>query len=399
MRIALIDPSLFTLPYDVALAGALGNAGQQVTLHGRTRTEQDGSAGQIAVEPSFYRWAGARAVNKLPTPVRLAVKGVDHMASMLRLRRMLAQAKPDIIHFQWLPLPGLDQAFLPGFTRLAPVVLTVHDTDPFNGSPTARLQSVGFAASLRRCDRLIMHTRQGFARLAALGIPAAKLTCLPHGPLAEAVAGGDPDPMQGTLTFVLFGKIKPYKGADLLIKAFAALPLAQRAQARVRIVGQAYMDTAPLHALAAERGVASLVTIEPRFVEDGEMALVFPPASVAVFPYREIEASGVLSLALAHGRPVVASRLGSFAETIADGVQGALVPPGDVVALTAAMGAMIGDRPAAARQSAAAQRLACDQPGWEAIARLTIGVYEAALADARRQASSVSYASVREIAP
>ncbi len=399
MRVALVDPSLFTLPYDAALAGALVDLGQSVTFHGRALTEQDGSAGRVPVEPSFYAWAGSRPVRKLPKAARLAIKGVDHAASMLRLQRRLASARPDVIHFQWLPLPVLDQALLPGFRRLAPVVLTVHDTDPFNGSPTARLQSVGFAAALRGCDRLIVHTQQGFDRLAALGIPTQKLFRLPHGPLAEPAVEGEPDPVQGPLSFVLFGKMKPYKGADLLIEAFAALPPALQAQASVRIVGQPYMDLASLHALATERGVAARVRIEPRFVADDEIASIFPPDAVAVFPYREIEASGVLSLALAHGRPVIASRLGSFAETIVDGVHGALLPPGDVAALTRAMGAMIGDRESVARQAASVRRLVRDLPGWNEIARLTLGVYDAARSDTRRPAIPSARASARELAP
>ena len=43
------------------------------------------------------------------------------------------------------------------------------------------------------------------------------------GPLDE-VPPPPPDPMRGPLTLVLFGKIKPYKGADVLIEAFARLP-------------------------------------------------------------------------------------------------------------------------------------------------------------------------------
>ena len=386
MRIALIDPSLFTLPYDSALAGALTDAGQRVTLHGRALTGRDGGPGRIAVEPSFYGAAGSRWAAKLPRPARLAIKGMDHVACMLRLRRGLAETPPDVIHFQWLPLPILDRALLPGFRRVAPLVLTVHDTDPFNGSPTAKLQSLGFAASLAAFDRLIVHTQQGFARLAALGVPARKLAQLPHGPLALPQAGPSPDRMQGPLTFVLFGKIKPYKGADLLIEAFGRLPQALRAQARLRIVGQTYMDLAPLQARVAALALGRAVTIEPRFVAEDEMASVFPPGSVAVFPYREIEASGVLSLALAHGRPVIASRLGNFAETITDGRHGLLVPPNDLDALAQAMGALLADRKAAAGYAAAALLLAQTQPGWTEIAQLTLGVY----ADAARQSEQRS---------
>ncbi len=375
MRVALIDPSLFTLPYDSALMLGLARAGAEVALHGRALTPKDGAA-SVAVAPTFYRAAGGRLVSRLPRAARLAVKGVDHLASMRRLLRALRRAPPDVIHFQWLPLPALDARLLPAFRRVAPVVLTVHDTDPFNGSPTARLQRLGFVASLRACDRLIVHTAQGAARLAALGIPPARITQLPHGPLAGLGADAA-DTMQGELSFVLFGKIKPYKGADLLIAAFAALPQALRDQARLRIVGQPYMDLGALHRQAAELGVSDRVVLEPRFVADAEIPAIFAPGTIAVFPYREIEASGVLSLALANGRPVFAARLGSFAETITDGVQGRLLPPGDVAALTRAMADAIADRALCARYAAAARDLAGALPGWDEIAWQTLSLYRA----------------------
>ncbi len=379
MRVALVDPSLFTLPYDGELMQALQRAGAQVELHGRALTPLDGVSA-VRIEPTFYRAAGGRLAQRLPRAMRLAVKGVDHLASMRRLLRHLRRTRPDVIHFQWLPLPVLDARLLPAFRRVAPVVLTVHDTDPFNGSPTARLQRMGFVRSLRACDRLIVHTAQGAARLATLGLPSARITQLPHGPLATQQADAAADAMQGELTFVLFGKIKPYKGADLLIDAFAALPAALRDQARLRIVGQAYMDTGALLRQAEARGVLDRVSLEARFVDDAEIPAIFAPGTIAVFPYREIEASGVLSLALANGRPVFASRLGSFAETISDGVQGRLLPPGDVPALTQAMQAAIQDRALTASYAAAACALVQSLPGWDEIAWRTLAIYRDACA-------------------
>jgi glycosyltransferase involved in cell wall biosynthesis len=371
MRVALIDPSLFTLPYDVALADGLRANGHDVTLHGRPLTARDGTA---EVTPSFYR--ASAALPGLPGPLRLAIKGIDHGVSLLRLLRRLAAERPDIIHFQWLPLPALDRILLGQFRKIAPVVLTVHDTNAFNGDPTARLQAIGFASALAACDRLVVHTHQGEARLRAMGIPAAKIAQLPHGLLGARARTGE-DAASGDLRFVLFGKIKPYKGADLLIKAFAALPAALRAQARVLIVGQAYMKLQPLRDLAADRGVADRVQIEDRFVGDREIADLFAPNSVAVFPYREIEASGVLSLAIAHGRPIIASRLGMFAEALTDGVHGTLVTPGDAAGLIASMAGMIEDREFTRSAGRAVARLAHDVPDWTEIGRRTALLYAA----------------------
>ena len=131
-----------------------------------------------------------------------------------------------------------------------------------------------------------------------------------------------------------------------------------------------------LRTLAAERGVDP--GLEPRFVPDDELPALFGPGTVAMFPYREIEASGVLTLALAHGRPIIASRIGGFAETIVDGVHGALVPPDDAAALTEAMARLLDDRAFAAACARNVETLAASVPDWSVIAQQTAGTYKAA---------------------
>lgn len=385
MLVALIDPSLFTVPYDRELASGLARVGHQVTLHGRARRKLDETLGTVTLAPTFYRLAESSAGLALPRAVRLALKGLDHGWSMLRLLRLLRRDAPDVIHFQWLPLPLLDAGLLQNFRRIAPVVLTVHDTNPFNGAPSAGIQRRGIRSCLQEVDRLIVHTHQGRARLERLGIAAERIEVLPHGMLVEGMPG-TPDAMAGVLTFLLFGKIRPYKGADLLIEAFAALPAELRASTRLRIVGKPYMDIAPLMQAAQRHGIA--VEWQTEFVPDTAIPGLFGPGTVAVFPYREIEASGVLFLAIAHGRPIIASRLGAFAELLTDGEHGHIVPPNELGPLAAAMQHMAADRAFAARAATAVERLAQSIPEWDEIARRTVETYRvAASSGVRRQAS------------
>jgi glycosyltransferase involved in cell wall biosynthesis len=380
LRVALIDPSLFTLPYDRNLARGLGALGHEVTLHGRPLRREDNDASGVAFAPSFYRLAENPRAAALPRRLRLGLKGIDHVLSMARLRRALARRPPDVIHFEWLPLPAADRRLLGAFRALAPLVFTVHDTVPFNGAPSAAGQGDAQSACYALFDRLIVHTEQGRARLQAAGVPAARIARVPMGFMDEVPRDLPADAMQGEITFLMFGEIKPYKGVDLLIEAFARLPPALRSQARLRVVGRPRMDPGPLRELAAQRGVAAQFFLEPRFVPFEEIPALFGTGTVATFPYREIEASAVLPYAIAQGRPVLASRIGSFAEVLADGEHGLLVPPGNVDALAGAMARLIGERDFAARCAANVRALARAMPDWEEIGRMTADVYAGAIA-------------------
>ena len=55
-------------------------------------------------------------------------------------------------------------------------------------------------------------------------------------------------------------------------------------------------------------------------------------ADVIIYPYREIEVSGVRMAALRYGRPIIASGIGGLAEPLVDGRHGILVPPDDPTA-------------------------------------------------------------------
>jgi glycosyltransferase involved in cell wall biosynthesis len=232
-------------------------------------------------------------------------------------------------------------------------------------------------------DRLIVHTAAGKARLTALGIPPQRVAVIPHGllPLPRSVRSAPAK--TGAPTILLFGKIKPYKGLDLLVEAFGRLPAALRQRARLRIVGEPQVAVAPVEARAAALGIADRIDWDLRYVADAEIAGIIEAADILAFPYRDIEASGVLMAALAHGKPIVASALGAFAELLRDGEHGRLVPPGDADALAAALGDLLGNPGRAARMGERVAALAAEVPDWRRIAGTTIALYEELLRERR----------------
>ena len=112
MRIAVIDPSLYTWPYDAELVGALRAAGHDATLYGKALPARDQRRDNPMLAPLFYRSLAEVEKERGPRIVFLARKGLSHVASMARLLRALRRARPDVIHVQWLLFPAADRLFL-----------------------------------------------------------------------------------------------------------------------------------------------------------------------------------------------------------------------------------------------------------------------------------------------
>jgi glycosyltransferase involved in cell wall biosynthesis len=381
MKIAIIDPSLFTAPYDEALCAALQAQGHDVTLYARPRyNDEPAPHPDVCCEPLFYSFA--KAVQGTYEPIRLTIKAADHVSSCLRLLNRLSEARPDVIHFQWTPIPAVDRLFLAHFARLAPLVLTVHDTRPFNDRPSSPLQRLAANTIYPLFDRLIVHTQIGKGRLCEAGVNPGKIHRIAHGALVSDGLTPNaivlPPPVQNAVTVLLIGKLKPYKGADVLIRAVKLIPEPVRRRARFVVAGKPYMDVDELYALCEEEDVVSAFDFDLRFLPEESLTQYLARASIFVFPYRDIEASGVLFAALRWGRPIVASALGAFSELLRDGIHGHLVPPDDPPALARALTKLILDRTTRIQMGRAAAALHDTIPSWDRIARETAALYRRA---------------------
>jgi glycosyltransferase involved in cell wall biosynthesis len=178
---------------------------------------------------------------------------------------------------------------------------------------------------------------------------------------------------------VLFGEIKPYKGLDILIEAVAALAPGLRRQLRVVVAGRPRMDVAPLLARIVSLGLSGQFDLRLRRLTEAEMGALFGEADGFVFPYRQIDASGVYHLVKPLAKWLIASRVGVFAEEMDGESQGTLVPPEDVAALSQALQHAIEARPRG-------RRMRVSEASWSDIGRATRSLYERAKAqfEARR---------------
>lgn len=377
----IVDPSCFSPPYDHCLCEALARRGIDVTL-ARRRLEPGtwANQGSYGVWDKFYPIA-IRITH--PEPLRRFLKGMDHIFSMRRFATAMEGIRPDVIHFEWLPLPSVDLRFLPRLRRLSRLVMTVHDSNPFHGSPSSSLQRMGAMKALAGMDRLIAHTEYTRKALAKEGIDEGKIRIVSHGAFGyyEDIASSTRLHSEMTRTLVFFGSIKPYKGVDLLLRAFATLRKTLRETATLVIAGTPAMDLGALKHLAEQLGIAHRVEWRIGFVDERDVAPLLWSARAVVLPYREIDQSGVLLAAIGVGVPIIATSVGGIPETIDSGVHGLVVPPGDVVALSAAMETLLGNSELCLQMRSALLRLRDTKLSWNSVADVTIDTYREVLAD------------------
>jgi len=377
MKIAILDPSLFTGRYDDSLCAALARAGHEVALHGRPMRATD------AIAPEGYRYLSSF----FPLSERLrgligdgaasrAAKAAEYLAAAsIGSTAFLREA--DVLHVQWLPFPPADARLLARLsrgTRRPALVHTVHNASAFHGDSGA--QARGYRALLDRFDALIVHGETTRQALLEQGIAAERLHVVPHPPMTLAPAGEEdmaavPDAARPRLLF--FGTIRPYKGFDLLIAACLAL-WRDGLDFELAVVGKPFMDIASLMERVRTQGFGDRLVTELGFLTEHRLDAHLRKADIIAFPYRDINSSGAFLSALHYGKAMVASRVGMFASLPKDAAM--LCPPEDGDALAQALRGLLVDPARRARFGAGAAAMARGIGNWDDAARATLAAYE-----------------------
>lgn len=225
------------------------------------------------------------------------------------INKIRKEYKPDVVHF----LTGdFSLASYIWCNHDATMYYTVHDLHPHEVKLKTFLEKVIFKDIVwgyRVCRESIENlTTSSLSQLKELKQVYGCKKC-EYTPFPTLVV---PSIMQGTKVseelkhiddYVLFfGSVNSYKGVDLLIRAFESSPINKKYKMVIAGKGQEYPTKS-----------SDIIRIN-RFIEDGEIALLFKRAKLVVYPYISATMSGVLSLAYYFNKLVLASDIPFFKE-------------------------------------------------------------------------------------
>ena len=115
------------------------------------------------------------------------------------------------------------------------------------------------------------------------------------------------------------------------------------------------------------------------FVPHDELQQLYARAAVVACPSRR-EGFGVACLeAMAHGRPVVATRVGGLLDLVVDGETGIVVPPRDPAALRSALERLLADPDLRRKLGSAGRDRARTHFSWEKVTDATLAAYAEAV--------------------
>lgn len=295
MRILIVCDFLFK--YGAQQARSLVRVDHDVAMLCRSHALEFGGA--AAERDEVIDGLRREGIQMLVVPGR--VRSLTAVAPMVDIRRELRRWRPQIVHVHENHDPRL-LALTTGY----PTVLTVHDPLGHPGSPElTRGEDWAFRRWFRRADGFVVHGRALVEELEPIVGRDRRIVVIPHG----ATLDSEPLPRPEAPNVLLFGRLEQYKGVEVLVEA---MPLVWEQRPDARLV------------VAGEGEAARLVPDDPRisliarYIPEREVDTLLAEASLVILPYTQASQSGVGTLAIGRGIPVVVSDLGVLPELAYD---------------------------------------------------------------------------------
>jgi glycosyltransferase involved in cell wall biosynthesis len=285
-------------------------------------------------------------------PFRLAASAIA-LAKILRFR-------PDVLVAHEHPLPTVAWMHRQ-IARVAKIILIVHDPEPHSGDVRTMRMERSRRTERRAASAFLLHGQFCTTSFVRNHDPEGRrVLTSPLGPnLRPTRDEGPGEPGR----ILMFGRMEPYKGLDLLLAA-ARILKERGVEFHLRLAGSG----AALEPVRQDYLALGCCSIRSDFLPREAAIAEFHRASLVVVPYTDATQSGVVAIAFAFARPVVATAVGGLPDFVHDEKNGLLVAPNDAVALADGMQRALREEALSASLSAGARRTAETEMNWDKVA-------------------------------
>ncbi len=374
MRIVITSISF--CEYVIQQANGLAGRGHEILLVMPTQLVDAtvGSDLENVIAPGVKCWA-------------YDTRGRRRPAFYAGLLRVVSSFSPEVLHIH--DNGELETFVLAVRFHRVPLVVTIHDVSPHPGVDSRSKTRRRIIRKLlkRRADVIHLHGKVLHSNLKEL-LPdlAGKVAVISHGTLSlfkyweKEVIEKEP------LTCLFFGRMEKYRGLDNLVKIGRIL---KKTVPGIKIIVAG--TGAELEKYKTEMMELGIFEVHDQFIPDEDIFRYFRRASLLLLPYHEASQSGVVSMGLAFGVPVVATAVGSIPEVVIEGINGKIVAPGDVEGFAGKVREILADGDGLKRMSGHCVRSA-EQLDFRNLANEFVELYSKATARKLRSRGENTYA-------
>lgn len=287
-KILLVDPSSYSLPYDINYLSAIAEENYKV----------DFFFSELPVIPQALTDFShhnvrlfCKKISPQSTPIRSGV--IEYLKLLLNI--YVHRKDYDFIHFQWSIFFPLE---LPFFLILRKkLIFTLHNDVPHNHRKRIYIP---YLVLSKICKKLIFVSQYTKTKFESNYGKSPKFQLLNHGIMR--VGNCEQHTSQeysGKNDLIFWGRVEDYKGIDIFLTNFMSTS--------VSIIGAWNPE---LTALRKELGFRSNIHIRDDYISEKELCAVLNEKAVFILPYKTATQSGVLYTLLAHAKVFISSRQG-----------------------------------------------------------------------------------------
>jgi glycosyltransferase involved in cell wall biosynthesis len=288
MKVIVVDPASFSLPYDYNYVKALASyltvdfyCSEAVNLN--------------VYESQLYQHADNLRKYKISSFATNKIFGLINYLRML-IRIGYEAKRDDIIHFQWSIFFPFELIFFLVFGKQ--VVFTVHNDIP-HSSNAKYIWTLYILTRLTKCNVFVSEfTKKRFEKNY---FKSDKNKFLQHGLMYLNDANTTSSSVSTSkYELVFWGRIEPYKGVDIFLEPelFGLSAL---------VVGRWSKQLSELRIALGKRGNIDVVDT---YIDEGSILEIIRSRNIFILPYKSATQSGVLYTLLAHRKVFISSGVG-----------------------------------------------------------------------------------------